>query len=61
MNYMTNSEKQWAKDNGLKKTNWRTTIRGNERIVFMATDGKLYYRDKNLYCRTYEAYCYTIE
>lgn len=60
MDYMTNSEKQWAKDNGLKKTNWRTTIRGNERIVFMATDGKLYYRDKNQYCGTYKVYCYTI-
>lgn len=55
---MTNSEKKWAKENGLKKTNLRTMVRGNERVVWRSNDGSLYYRDRNHYCGTFEIYCY---
>ena len=54
---MTKSEKEWARKNGLKKTNLVTFVRGKARIVYEAKDGKLYYVDRNVYHGTFKEYC----
>lgn len=58
MNYMSESERLWAKENGLKKTNLRTMVRCHQRIVYRARDGRLFYRDRNQYVGTFREYCY---
>ena len=60
---MYESEKVWAKENGLKKTNLRTLVRNypRTRIVYRANDGRLYYRDGNRYVGTSESYCYSVQ
>lgn len=60
MEYMNASEKEWAKKNGLKKTNLRHYVRGDYRIVYQAKDGRLYYRDRNVYCGTFPEYCISL-
>lgn len=53
---MTESEKAWAKENGLKKTNM-VTDDGDARVVYRANDGRLFYRFANHYCGTFPEYC----
>lgn len=55
--YMSNSEKQWAKDNGLRKTDLVTYEYGKTRRVYKANDGRLYYRVENHWCGTSAEYC----
>lgn len=62
MEYMNASEKEWAKKNGLKRTNLKhyDDISGKYRIVYKAKDGRLYYRDHNVYCGTFPEYCISL-
>ena len=54
---MTASEKAWAKENGLKKTNMITWDNGKLRIVYKANNGRLYYISCNQYVGTWPEYC----
>ena len=58
MNYMPNCEIEYGKKHGLKRTDMLTKDCPSGRIVYRAKDGKLYYRDKNHWCGTFEEYCY---
>lgn len=61
MEYMNQDEIKWGKAQGLKKTNMRTRSYPSDRVVYKATDGKLYYRDANFWHGTYEYDCYDIK
>ncbi len=58
MEYMSKSEVEWGKKNGLKRTTLRTASRPCGRIVYRANDGRLFYRDYNFWKGTFEQYCY---
>ena len=56
---MTDSERQWAKDHGIKKTSLKTSHGlKHSRIIYQDRDGKLYYLDGGTYHLTYREYCY---
>ena len=54
---MTESEKRWAKENKLRRTDMWTMVRGSVRRVYKAADGRLYYIYGGHYMGTYEEYC----
>lgn len=56
---VTKAEKQWAKENGLKRTDLITLYKGERRIVYRANDGRLFYVNGCHYCGTFEDYCMT--
>ena len=54
---VTKSEKAWAKENGLKKTNMITYEGGKKRIVYKDKNDRLYYVDHCCYVGTWPEYC----
>ena len=55
---MTDSERVWAKENKLRKTNLITaTSYPCGRIVYKAKDGRLLYLDAGVWHGTYLEYC----
>ena len=54
-------EQQWAKENGLKKTDLRYHAMTNGRyfnfIVYQANDGRLYYASQGFYRGVFREYC----
>lgn len=52
------SEKKWAKENGLRKTGLRTREYGMDRVVYRARDGRLFYVFDCSYKGTFPEYCF---
>ena len=59
---VTDSEKKWAQEQGLKKTNLRMMDYHNgryiDKVVYRANDGKLYYIQQKHFAGTFESYCH---
>lgn len=52
------SERIWAKENGLRKTGLRTREYGMDRVVYRARDGRLFYVFDCSYKGTFPEYCF---